>query len=170
MTEVYVGIGSNVEAERHLRAGLTDLSAAYGVLRLSAVYRNPAVGFSGEDFLNLVAAFATDASLETVIRQLADIEYAHGRDPDAPRCSPRTLDIDLLLYGDRVVDSPGIRLPRPEILEQAYVLRPLVELAGELTCPETGRTYADHWAGFGAKSHPMERVELPLTGTSPASG
>ena len=158
MTEVFVGIGSNVEPERHVRLALQLMRARFGAMRLSPVYRNKAVGFEGDDFLNLVTAFDTGLGVEALGTALDEIERACGRQRGAARFSPRTLDLDLLLYGDRVDEA--LKLPRKEILEYAFVLKPLMELAGVHHHPETGMTYKKHWARFVGDKSGLVTVEL----------
>jgi 2-amino-4-hydroxy-6-hydroxymethyldihydropteridine diphosphokinase len=160
MPEVYVGAGSNIAPERHLAAGLRALAARYGVLRLSPVYRNSPVGFEGADFLNMVIAFETDAPVTEVAGALARIEAANGRSRSEEKFAPRTLDLDLLLYGELVLSTDGVQVPRDEITRYAFVLRPLAELAGELRHPVLGRSFADLWAGFNQAQHALARVEL----------
>lgn len=158
---VYVGIGSNIEPERHVPAGLKALEERFGALRRSRVYRTRAVGFDGDDFLNLVAAFETRESPGAVAAALRSIEEAAGRRRSGVRFASRTLDLDMLLYGDRVIRSDGLDVPRGEILEQAFVLGPLAELAPRMHHPELGVSFAELWARFrGARD--MEAVELPV--------
>ncbi len=103
MARVYISVGSNVERERNIRSCLRALEERFGALTLSRVYQNKAVGFSGADFFNLVVGFTTDADPYSVASCLRTIETAHGRYRDAPKFSPRTLDLDLLLYDDLVL-------------------------------------------------------------------
>lgn len=159
MTEVFVGIGSNVEPERHVRLALQLMRARFGAMRLSPVYRNKAVGFEGDDFLNLVAAFDTDLGVEALGTALDEIERACGRQRGAARFSPRTLDLDLLLYGDRVDEA--LKLPRKEILGYAFVLKPLMDLAPGHRHPETRMSYADHWARFEDGKGGLLPVDMP---------
>lgn len=159
MPEVFIGAGSNVEPRRHLGAGLRALAERFGLLRLSPVYRNSPVGFEGDDFLNLVIAFETDEPVEEVASALAAIEDAHGRSRQGVKFAPRTLDLDLLLYGDLVTDGEAFQLPRDEITEYAFVLKPLADLAGEALHPVLGRSYAELWENFDGARHPLTRVE-----------
>ncbi|MGH8278760.1 MAG: 2-amino-4-hydroxy-6-hydroxymethyldihydropteridine diphosphokinase [Gammaproteobacteria bacterium] len=159
MTAIFVGIGSNVEPERRVREAIARLRERYGALRISPVYRNPAVGFKGDDFLNLVVGFASTEDAADVHSALNAIERACGRVRGGPRFAPRTLDLDLLLYGELVADAP-VKLPRPEILEYAYVLKPLADLAPALRHPLTGHSFAEHWRDFPGKNQPLAVVTL----------
>lgn len=160
MPQVYVSIGSNVERERHVRAAVHALRRAFGALATSPVYRTPADGFDGDDFYNLVAGFDTGASLEELRAQLGAIEAAHGRRRDGPRWGPRTLDIDILLYGNLVRHDADFDVPRAD-LALPYVLGPLAALAPELVHPETGEPFADLWRRLGDPAA-LYRVDLEL--------
>lgn len=146
MSRVYVSIGSNIDRENNIRGAVQALRKHYTFLTLSRVYETPAEGFEGEAFYNLVAGFDTDEPVERVRQTLADIETAHGRKRGGARFSARTLDIDLLLYGDLVRHAGGIDIPRGEITKYAFVLGPLAELDPALRDPESGACYADLWA------------------------
>lgn len=159
MTEIFVGIGSNVEPERHIRAAVQLLHERFGAVRVSPVYRNPAVGFDGDDFYNLVASFKSDAGFEQVHSILEEIEAACGRVRGGPRYAPRTLDIDLLLYGDLIHDTAPV-LPRKDLLRYAFVLKPMTDIAPGHRHPVTGRSFAEHWAEFDAASQPLVLVSF----------
>lgn len=148
MERVYLSLGSNVERERNIPAGLRALHERFGPLTVSTVYECPAVGFAGDDFYNLVAAFDSAEPVHEVHDAIHAIEDRFGRDRAAPKYSPRTLDIDLLLYGDRIVRDDRLVLPRPEIERVAFVLCPLAELAGTHPHPVRGEPYAVLWARF----------------------
>ena len=148
MTRVYISIGSNIDKETSIRKGIDDMQRVFGELELSSVYQSEAVGFEGDDFYNLVAAFDTNTDVMTISRQLHEIEDKNGRDRSGPRFSSRTLDLDLLVYDDLVTDEDGLEIPRGEILENAFVLWPLAEIAPDLKHPVTGNTYAEHWSRF----------------------
>jgi 2-amino-4-hydroxy-6-hydroxymethyldihydropteridine diphosphokinase len=159
MPEIFVGIGSNVEPERHIRTAVQLLRERFGKLRVSPVYRNPAVGFDGDDFFNLVASFKSDAGFEQVHTILEQIEASCGRIRGGPRYAPRTLDIDLLLYGDLVRETAPV-LPRKDLLRYAFVLKPMVDIAPDHRHPVTGRSFAAHWAEFDASAQPLVLVRF----------
>lgn len=151
MTEaetVYLGLGSNVNARSNLASGLAELRERFGPVECSPVYRSTAVGFDGEDFLNACCRIRTDLEPAALKNWLTELEDRHGRRRDLPKFADRTLDIDILLHGNRVGDFDGLALPRGEILKYAHVLKPLADLAPELEHPETGRDFAAHWNRF----------------------
>ena len=148
MPEAYLSIGSNIDRERHLRAAREALASRYGTLVLSSVYETRAVGFAGDDFYNLVVAFETNEAVGALAEGLRAIEAACGRERGSRRFAPRTMDIDLLLYGDLVTDEGGLQLPRDEIERYAFVLAPLAEIAGKRRHPVSGRRYDELWAEF----------------------
>lgn len=162
MAVVYVGLGSNVDAERNLQIAVAELRRRFGAVRLSGTYRNAAVGFEGDDFLNLVASFESSEAPLDIQAQIEQIHDMAGRRRGTTKFSARTLDVDLLLYGDEVIDMPPIRVPRPDVLEYAFVLGPMAELAPDLVHPETGRTMKDHWQECDAERHPMTPVNVKL--------
>ena len=152
---VYLGLGSNIDARRNIVSAIESLQRTFGRIDLSPVYRCPAVGFEGDDFLNLVAGIGTGMTPLELDAYLHDLENAHGRDRSAPKWSSRTLDIDVLLYDDLWLLSPSLELPRKEILTTAHVLKPLADLDPTLMHPVERKTIAELWARF-----PQEKPEL----------
>ena len=148
LATVYLGLGSNVNAEHNLRSALKCLQEAYGEVELSPAYRSKAVGFSGDDFLNACCRIQTDLSPTDLKHWLAELEDRHGRRRDLPKFADRTLDIDILLYGDLCGEFDGLVLPREEILKYAHVLRPLADLNHDLKHPGSDKTYAEYWQQF----------------------
>ena len=158
--EVYVAAGSNVEPLAKLRQALTLLRESFAGLRASSAYRNAAVGFPGDPFVNLVVGFSTALPLDQVLARLHAIEAACGRAREAPRFGPRSMDLDVLLYGDWVGRFSGATLPRPDLIRRAYMLGPLANLAPSLRHPTLGRTIAELWAAFDRTAHPLEPLSL----------
>jgi 2-amino-4-hydroxy-6-hydroxymethyldihydropteridine diphosphokinase len=159
MPEVYVAAGSNVEPRRNLALAVRQLEQEFPTVRFSPWYRNRAVGFEGEDFINLVAGFTTDLPVRQVIARLRAIEARCGRPPDAPRWAPRSMDLDVLLYGDLVCEEPRLQLPRPDLLKRAYMLGPLAALAPGLVHPTAKLTIGELWERFDRASHPLESLQ-----------
>jgi 2-amino-4-hydroxy-6-hydroxymethyldihydropteridine diphosphokinase len=162
MPRCWLSIGSNQHREASLRGAIADLRAAFGELRLSRVYESPAAGFSGAPFLNLVAGIETDLGVAEVDRVLRRIEEAHGRVRGPDKFAPRTLDIDLLTYGDAVGTLDGRELPRDEILKYAFVLGPLADAAPHEVHPGNGASYGDLWRAARAGAPPLTPVALTL--------
>jgi 2-amino-4-hydroxy-6-hydroxymethyldihydropteridine diphosphokinase len=160
---VYIGIGSNIERDANVRAAVLTLHKRFSSVVLSSVYESRPIGFEGENFYNLVAAFDTNESPEAIVAILHDIERQLGRKRSTSRFAPRTIDLDLLLYGDLVRDDAALRVPRPEITEYACVLRPLAELAPEARHPRNGETFATLWTRFDKTAQPLSPVALELT-------
>lgn len=159
---VWVSAGSNIEPERWLRMACRALAARFGPLTLSGVYRNPAVGMEGDDFMNLVIGFRTTLAPEAVVAELERLHDLAGRERSAGSWTPRTLDLDLLLYGDQVIDRPGVRVPRKDVVRYGFVLGPLAEAAPGLRHPVTGQTMAELWANFDRDEAALTRIELDL--------
>jgi 2-amino-4-hydroxy-6-hydroxymethyldihydropteridine diphosphokinase len=162
MPHVWVSIGSNIDRERHIRAALVDLREMFGRLIVSPVYETEAVGFKGDTFFNLVAGFDTGLAPGTLHRQLREIEARHGRERSGGKFAARTLDLDLLTYGDAVTDDGGKALPRDEILRYAFVLAPLADVAGGELHPELGQSYDSLWKKFVKTNREgLRRLENP---------
>jgi 2-amino-4-hydroxy-6-hydroxymethyldihydropteridine diphosphokinase len=155
---VYVAAGSNVAPERNLARAVAELAREFPDVRFSSWYRNRAVGFSGDDFINLVAGFTTALPLHEVLARLHTIEAECGRARDAPRWAPRSMDLDVLLYDELVCDEPDLKLPRPDLLKRAYMLGPLAELAPEVVHPTAHLTIGELWRRFDQDAHPLERL------------
>jgi 2-amino-4-hydroxy-6-hydroxymethyldihydropteridine diphosphokinase len=162
MATIYISLGSNINREQNTRAGVAALQQAFGELNLSSVYESEAVGFDGNAFYNMVIACEVDTPVHETNQILRDIEDANGRDRSGPKFSSRTLDLDLLLYDDLILDEKGLKLPRGEILKNAFVLWPLAEIAPQLKHPETKTRYAELWAAFDKNRENLQPIEFSL--------
>jgi 2-amino-4-hydroxy-6-hydroxymethyldihydropteridine diphosphokinase len=151
VTDVYIGAGSNIDAERNIMQALDVLRERVGAIELSRTYRNPPVGFDGDDFLNLVLRLQTDVGPVAVERILSELEECAGRARTGPRPGPRSLDLDLLLYGS-LIDAE-LRLPHQDVLKYPFVLRPLAELAPSLIHPISGIPVTQSWVEM-ARTNP----------------
>jgi 2-amino-4-hydroxy-6-hydroxymethyldihydropteridine diphosphokinase len=156
--DVYVAVGSNVDAVRHLQLALRELRELYPELTVSPAYRNKAVGFEGDDFVNLAVGFRTSLTLAQVREQLQKIEAACGRAPDAPKWAPRSMDLDILLFGDLVSNQPGLVVPRPDLVRRPYMLKPMADIGPDVVHPVSGKTMRELWEAFDSGGHEM--VEL----------
>lgn len=150
MTEasVFLSLGSNVAREQHITAALDVLANEFGELAMSSVYESEAVGFDGEPFLNLVVGIRSALPVAELSALLKQWEADNGRRPDAPRFSPRTLDLDILTVNELVGTFSGVELPRGEILRNAFVLCPLSEIAPNQIHPVAGKSYARLWQEY----------------------
>jgi 2-amino-4-hydroxy-6-hydroxymethyldihydropteridine diphosphokinase len=158
----WISIGSNVDRERSIRGAVQDLRRTFGELAISPVYETEAVGFEGNAFYNLVVGVETDQPVGAINQALRAIEDAHGRVRGPNRFAPRTLDLDLLTWGDAVGTIDGCALPRDEILRYAFVLAPLADIAPDERHPVAGRTYGELWAQMAARAGPLAAVPVPL--------
>jgi 2-amino-4-hydroxy-6-hydroxymethyldihydropteridine diphosphokinase len=160
MGRACLSLGSNIDAERHLRAAVSALRARFGEVVVSDAYVFPAVGFEGGDFLNAAAVIETDLDPPALNAWLHALEDAHGRDRSGPRFGDRTLDIDIVLFDDLVLDGPGhLRLPRDE-LRHAFVLKPLAEIAPDAVVPGMQRSLRALWARHAEHGAHFQRVPL----------
>ena len=150
-------MGSSINKLESINAGITSLKMEFGQLRVSPLYESEAVGFAGENFYNLVVELKTDLTVQALISRLKAIEIEHGRVKNALKFAPRTLDLDLLLY-DHLVDH-NINLPRAEITENAFVLKPLAELAPQLKHPVLDKTYQILWEKYPRKKQKLWKIE-----------
>ncbi|TVQ86921.1 MAG: 2-amino-4-hydroxy-6-hydroxymethyldihydropteridine diphosphokinase [Chromatiaceae bacterium] len=156
----WISLGSNIDREASLRGAVADLRRAFGDLVLSPVYESAAVGASAPPYLNLVAGIETALPVVTIVTRLRAIEQAHGRLRGPDRFAARTLDLDLLTYGDQAGVIDGLHLPRDEILAYPFVLGPLADVAPAERHPQLGRSYRSLWQERCAQMAPL--VPYPL--------
>ncbi len=164
MADAYVAAGSNVRPRECLVKALGMLAREFPGLRASRAFSNAAVGFAGDDFINLVVVFPAEIPTEALLERLKAVERACGREPGAPKWEPRTLDLDLLLHGDRIGRVAGKNLPHPDLLTRAWVLGPLAELAPDLIHPVDGARIGDLWRQFDQGAHRLTPVSLERAG------
>ena len=157
----YVAAGSNVVPVESLVKALGALAERFPDLVVSPAYRNAAVGFEGDDFINLAVGFTTRLSLAGLLAELHAVEALCGRGRDEPKWARRRMDLDVLLYGDLCGVFPGAKLPRPDLVRRAYMLGPLADIAPGVVHPALGVTIAELWSRFDPAAHPMRSVALP---------
>ncbi len=162
MPQVWASIGSNQHREISIRGAIRSLKRRYGALQISPIYESEAEGFQGDPFLNLVVGFRTEATIPELLAAFRAIETQCGRVRTESKFAPRTLDLDLLTYGDFVGTEAGYSFPREEILQYAFVLRPLADVAPAETHPSTGRTYLQLWQTLAPTAPPLIPVSIPL--------
>ena len=160
MPRVFVAAGSNVEPERNLAKAAAALAKDFPDIEFSPWYRNEAVGFEGEDFINFVVGFSTDLPVHDVVAKLRAVEALCGREPGAPKYAPRSMDLDMLMYDQLVSDEPGLILPRPDLLRRSFMLKPLADIAPDVVVPGSGRTLGELWAAHADHAQSMEVVAL----------
>jgi len=159
MATIYISIGSNINPAENIQHALQDLKQTFGEITCSTHYESKSVGFEGDNFINLVASAETELDILSVADHLHKIEDRHGRDRSGPKFSSRTLDLDLLLYDAEVFEQGKLKIPRDEILFNAFVLRPLAELAPDLQHPVEAKTYADLWQAFDQDSQGLWPID-----------
>lgn len=158
----WLSLGSNIDREKNIRSAIAALEKIFGKLLVSPVYESEAVGFDGDPFFNLVVGLDTGLSAEEVAERLRLIEQEHGRVREGGKFDARTLDIDLLTYGQQVIRAPGVAVPRDEITRYAFVLRPLSQLAGNELHPVEGVSYKALWDAFDKSQQRLWVVDLGL--------
>ena len=161
---VLLSLGSNIDQQRYITAGLDALADEFGSMRISSVYESAAIGFDGDNFYNLVVGIETNFSVGDLSRYLKALEDSNGRRRDCPRFSARTLDIDILTYNNVVGVVDGVLLPREEILENAFVLWPLAELVPGEQHPSLRKSYQSLWQAYDQSSQSLWPVSFQWRG------
>jgi len=161
VTRGYISIGSNIDKDKHILASLLALEQAFGKLTVSSIYESEPVGFTGDTFYNLVVAFDSDLDVKAVAKQLRQIELDNGRKRDSQKFSARTLDLDLILYGDLIFNDGRLQIPRDEIEHYAFVLEPLAEIAPDLKHPVSHLSYGELWNKFDKTDLKQKRHTQP---------
>ncbi|EPR7134767.1 TPA: 2-amino-4-hydroxy-6-hydroxymethyldihydropteridine diphosphokinase [Vibrio vulnificus] len=144
MNTVYIGVGSNIEREKHARAAWQELTLLGEALQASPIYECAAVGFDSYAFFNFVIRLNTSMTLEELASQLRQIELRWGREENAAKYQDRTLDLDIVLFGE-CISSQKPELPRSDIFKYPFVIQPLYDLQPDLVIPGDGRTVEEIW-------------------------
>jgi len=159
---VFIGLGSNLDDPlAQIRGALSTLAAMLEtrLVRHSSFYRNPPVGYLDQpEFVNAVAEIRTRLAPRDLLDQVLALERNQGRTRDFAN-APRTIDLDILLYGGHVVNEPGLTIPHPRMLERAFVLVPLAEIAPDAVVPGIGRV-----SGLAKRVDSSGLIKLPGTG------
>ena len=162
MKDVFIGIGSNVDREANITSCINELRNVFSNLEISPVYETSSMGFEGPNFFNLVCKFSTDEELLNLKKMLNKIEIEHGRTFGEEKFSSRTLDIDILYYGDLIIESDEIKLPRDEITRYDFVLKPLVDIAPDFVHPVKQLTNKRILAEHEIEKLIIKKIELRL--------
>ncbi len=161
MAQIYISLGSNIKRKHHIHQGILSLAKGFNLplqtLSLSSLFESAAVGFNGNAFYNMVVGLNCQESVDSVVTILREIEFSHGRELNATKFSPRTLDLDLLLYDDLIIEEPT-QLPREEICTNAFVLWPLSELAPQLKHPVIKQSYLSLWQNYDKRSQALKKI------------
>ena len=156
--QVFVSAGSNIFPQQNIQRACQQLREIFGSIAISSVYRTQSVGFEGDDFLNLVLCFTTSLEVSEVKRLLDEVEQQAGRARGNNSFMSRTLDLDLLLYGEHVINEGGVTVPRADILDYAFVLGPMAELAPDLLHPLEGKSIDELWQQSDFSDQLIERL------------
>ncbi|MCG5517055.1 MULTISPECIES: 2-amino-4-hydroxy-6-hydroxymethyldihydropteridine diphosphokinase [unclassified Ectothiorhodospira] len=160
LRRAFVSIGTNVNREWYVEVARRELLEAFGEVTFSPVYETGAVGFDGSPFYNLAAGFDTEQSPDALVARFKAMEARHGRKRGGGRFADRTLDLDLLLLGDLVLEAPGVQLPRDEITRHAFVLGPLADIAADVIHPVLNTSIGRLWETFDPGGQWLRRVEV----------
>jgi 2-amino-4-hydroxy-6-hydroxymethyldihydropteridine diphosphokinase len=161
MPGVYLSVGSNIDRENNISSAVKELEELFGKLEISSVYETAAVGFEGPPFYNLATLFYTEKPVREIAQVLREIEIRHGRTQKCAKFSGRTLDLDILLYGDLILQDDKLQIPRDDIIRYGFVLEPLAEIAPDRRHPVTQERFADLWEKFDKKGLVQKIVEPP---------
>lgn len=154
----FISIGSNIDKEIHIPSSLIALKKQFGNIIISSLYETKAVGFEGDDFHNLIVQFESTLEAKAVAKKLRQIELDHGRTRDSRKYAARTLDLDLILYGNLIISDGRLQIPRDEIERYAFVLEPLAEIAPAFLHPVSHKRYADLWKEYDKTALKQKKI------------
>ncbi|MBT3506596.1 MAG: 2-amino-4-hydroxy-6-hydroxymethyldihydropteridine diphosphokinase [Methylococcales bacterium] len=157
----HISIGSNIKKEKNIPSCLIALEKELGTLKTSSTYETEPVGFTGANFFNLIAVFNSELPVKTIGKTLKRIEKEHGRVHGGNKFEARTLDLDLILYGNLILSEGRLQIPRNEITRYAFVLEPLAEISPNLRHPETNIEYAELWENFDKSDLKQHKIDTP---------
>ena len=159
MVDVFLSVGSNIDREHNSRSAVQALESRFGKIEVSPVYESEAVGFNGAPFYNFAVKLVTCESLSSVVKALKEIEDTHGRVRSGPKFSSRSLDLDVVVYGDEVGELNGVTLPRPELFYNAFVLLPMADLLPNAREPKTQKLYPELIKSLPSKQK-IQRIDF----------
>ena len=159
---IFVGIGSNIDREKNIKSCVSILKDVYGDMMISPVYETESMGFDGPNFYNLVSCFETNQIVYELKNTLNEIENDHGRHFNETKLSSRTLDIDILYYDDLVLSDDKIQIPRKEICEYDFVLKPLVDLVPDFIHPTRNISHKDMMNNIKIKKQIISTINIDL--------
>ena len=159
---IFVGVGSNIDREKNIKSCMKILKGIYGDIMTSPVYETESMGFDGPNFYNLVSCFETDQSVYELKNTLNEIENDHGRHANETKFSSRTLDIDILYYDDVILSDDKIQIPRKEICEYDFVLKPLVDLVPDFIHPTRNISHQDMMNNIKIKKQIISTINIDL--------
>ena len=159
---IFVGIGSNIDREKNIKSCVSILKDVYGDMMISPVYETESMGFDGPNFYNLLSCFETNQSVYELKNTLNEIENDHGRHFNETKFSSRTLDIDILYYDDLVLSDDKIQIPRKEICEYDFVLKPLVDLVPDFIHPTHKISHKDMMNNIKIKKQIISTINMDL--------
>ena len=160
MTKVFFGVGSNIKPEENIVLAVREIKDIFDDVIVSPVYKNKSVGFEGNDFLNLVISCSTKMSVYDIGDFIEQVHNLSGRKKKSNKYLSRTLDIDLLMFGDHIIQDSKIHIPRDDILKYSFVLKPLVDIAPESIHPITKSSFSEHWDRMDKTENPLIPVEI----------
>ncbi|MCU7959760.1 MAG: 2-amino-4-hydroxy-6-hydroxymethyldihydropteridine diphosphokinase [gamma proteobacterium symbiont of Bathyaustriella thionipta] len=160
MARIWCSIGSNIDRQHYVCAAISALREHFGALILSPVYETEAIGFNAQPFYNLVAGFDSELPALQVHQIFRQIEDQNGRQRQPNKFSSRTLDLDLLTWGDEVIRQESLQLPRDEIERYAFVLKPLADVAPQQCHPLSGLSFAQMWQDSRMQEQKLRVIEL----------
>ena len=161
-TEVFLSLGSNIDPEKNLQYACRELKKTFGNIQISSVFRNKSIGFDGNDFLNMVVKVKSSFNPNEMLDFLGRLESATGRNIGTGAFDSRSLDIDMLLYGNLVHQEKPLQVPRIDIELYSFVICPLAEIEPDGIHPISGKTFKDLWESFDQEEHLLNKASLEV--------